>query len=59
MMPKFAKVRWESYLTKAKCGFAFGVEYISTIDTGLALWDTCEFRFWRWTLRINRFRILH
>lgn len=59
MMPKFAEVRWQRHSTKAVRGFAFGVEYIAPIDTGLALWDTLEFRFWRWTLRVNRFRILH
>lgn len=59
MMPEFAEVRWKPYLTKAKRGMAFSVEYIAPIDTGLCLWDTLEVKFFRWTLRINRYRLFH
>lgn len=59
MMPKFAQVKWKAHVTRAKRNWAFGMEYIAPIDTGFALWDTVELRFWRWTLRVNRFRIFH
>ena len=59
MMPKFAGVRWQKHVTKATRGAAFGVEYIAPIDTGLCLWDTLEVKFFRWTLRVNRFRLFH
>lgn len=59
MMPKFAEVRWKCHLTYKKKSFAFGVEYFSTIHTGLALWDTLELRFWRCCLRVNRYRMFH